>query len=201
MTLSTTDRAKRQQTTSDQTIHTGDETTPLTQVDLLRIIDVILENLPKRQSRTTPNSTEDLSDSQDNHHLGKLPTSVTYDFITGKNSVLNSHARCFSHKQTQTAWAQYKLNHTSGTYGSSHAEAIQQNRHYLKAIVEVVLLCAKQDLALRGHREGPTSNNKSNLLEILNVVASMIQLFKRNLYKVQGMPLILQVIFTMTSLM
>ena len=55
--------------------------------------------------------------------------------------------------------------------GSNCAEAIQQNRHYLKTIAEVVLLCAKQDLALRGHREGQTSNNKGNFLGILNVVA------------------------------
>ena len=34
----------------------------------------------------------------------------------------------------------------------------------------MVLLCAKQVLALRGHREGPTSSNKGNFLEVLNVV-------------------------------
>ena len=95
---------------------------------------------------------------------------------TGKNGVLNGHAKCFSHKQAQAAWGQYKLNHTLGTtlpdcLGSSCAEAIQHNKHYLRTIAEVVLLCAKQDLALRGHREDPTSNNKGNFLEILNVVA------------------------------
>ena len=93
-----------------------------------------------------------------------------------KNYVLNGHTRCFSHKQAQTAWAQYELNHTLGTtlpdrMGSSGAEAIQQNRNHLKKIPEVVLLCAKKDLALRGHREGPISSNKGNFLEILNVVA------------------------------
>ena len=58
---------------------------------------------------------------------------------TGKNGVLNGHDRCFSHKQAQAAWVQYKLNHILGTtlpdrMGNSRAEAIQQNRHYLKTI-------------------------------------------------------------------
>ena len=105
---------------------------------------------------------------------------------TGKNGVLNGHAKCFSHKQAQAAWGQYKLNHTLGTtlpdrLGSNRAEAIQQKRHYLKTIAEVVLLCAKQDLALRGHREGPTSNNKGNFLEILNVVAKHDPIVQRKL--------------------
>ena len=81
VTSSTRDRAKRQRTTTDQTIRTGDDTTPLTQADLPQIIDAILENLPERQSGTIPNSTDDPSDSQDDHHLGKLPDSVNYDFI------------------------------------------------------------------------------------------------------------------------
>ena len=95
---------------------------------------------------------------------------------TGKNGVLNGHDKCFSHKQAPAAWSQYKLNHALGKtlperMGKSHSEAIQQNRHYLLTIVEVILLCAKQDLALRGHREGPNSDNRGNFLEILNVVA------------------------------
>ena len=107
---------------------------------------------------------------------------------TGKNGVLNGHARCFSHKQAQAAWGQCKLNHTLGTtlsdcLGSSRAEAIQQNRHYLKTIAEVVLLCAKQDLVLRGHREGPISNNKGNFLEILYVVAKHDPIVQKKLTK------------------
>ena len=46
-----------------------------------------------------------------------------------------------------------------------------QNRSSWTVSAGPILLCAKQDLALRGHREGPTSNNKGNFLEILNVVA------------------------------
>ena len=105
---------------------------------------------------------------------------------TGKSGVLNGHAKCFSHKQAQAAWSQYKLNHALGKtlperMGKSHSEAIQQNRHYLKTIAEVILLCAKQDLALRGHREGPNSDNRGNFLEILNVVAKHDPIVQRKL--------------------
>ena len=55
--------------------------------------------------------------------------------------------------------------------GKSHSKDIQQNRHYLKTIAEAILLCAKQDLALRGYIEGPNSDKKGDFLEILNVVA------------------------------
>ena len=87
---------------------------------------------------------------------------------TGKNGVLNGHARCFSHKQAQAAWGQYKLNCTLGTLtlpnclGNNYTEAVKQNRHYLEAIAEVILLCAKQDLPLQGYREGPTTDNRGN---------------------------------------
>ena len=65
---------------------------------------------------------------------------------TGKNGVLNGHARCFSHKQEQAAWGQYKLNCSLGTtlpnrLGNNYTEAVQQNRHYLEAIAEVILVC------------------------------------------------------------
>ena len=42
-------------------------------------------------------------------------------------------------------------------------------------------MCAKQDLPLRGHREGPTSDNRGNFLEILNVVANHDPIVKRKL--------------------
>ena len=45
----------------------------------------------------------------------------------------------------------------------------------------MILLCAKQDLPLRGHREGPTSDNRDNFLEILNVVANHDPVVKRKL--------------------
>ena len=45
----------------------------------------------------------------------------------------------------------------------------------------MILLCAKQYLPLRGHREGQTSDNRGNFLEILNVVANHDPIVQRKL--------------------
>lgn len=39
-------------------------------------------------------------------------------------------------------------------------------------MAEVILLCAQQDIGLRGHRESQSSLNRGNFLEILSLVAS-----------------------------
>ena len=44
---------------------------------------------------------------------------------------------------------------------------IQENRHYSV----VVLLRARQDIVLRGHRESQSSLNRGNFLEILHLAA------------------------------
>ena len=59
--------------------------------------------------------------------------------------------------------------------GSARAKQIESNRHYLKTIAEVLLLCSKQDLEIRGHKESLQSEiplNRGNFLEILDVIAN-----------------------------
>ena len=95
---------------------------------------------------------------------------------TGKNGILNGHNNCITHKQSVIAWKQFQLNAKQGTSISeqlenTRAEVIQKNRHYLKTIIEVLLLCSKQEIALRGHRESSESLNRGNFLEILGVIA------------------------------
>ena len=49
--------------------------------------------------------------------------------------------------------------------------AISQNQHYIKTIAEVLLLCSKQEIALRGYRESSDSMNWDKFfLEILNLI-------------------------------
>ena len=95
---------------------------------------------------------------------------------TGKNGILSSHSNCHAHKEAVVAWKQYSLNSQKGTLiseqlGSARAEQIKQNRHYLKSVAEVVLLCSVQEIALRGHRESSASKNRGNFLEILQLLA------------------------------
>ena len=58
---------------------------------------------------------------------------------------------------------------------------IEDNRHYLKTVIETILLCARQNIGLRGHRETVRSSNKGNFLEILNVIARHDKIVKDRL--------------------
>ena len=64
---------------------------------------------------------------------------------------------------------------------STRRQQIQENRWYLKTIAEIILLCSRQDLALRGHRESVESLNRGNFLEILELVAGHDEVIKDKL--------------------
>ncbi len=95
---------------------------------------------------------------------------------TGKSGILTCHDNCLAHKLAIVAWNQYTLNSQRGTLileqlCSARAEQIKQNRHYLKTVAEVLLLCSNQEIALRGHRESDVSKNRGNFRETLELVA------------------------------
>ena len=79
-----------------------------------------------------------------------------------------------SHKQSIVAWEQLRATSKTGSVaeqlGSNRAELVKKNRHYIKTIAEILLLCSKQDLAFRGHDESANSRNKGNFKEILSLV-------------------------------
>ena len=79
-------------------------------------------------------------------------------------------------QHSMTLWAGYKQARVHGTVcdqlSSVRARIVQENRQYLKSICQVAVLCARQDIGLRGHREQEGSSNKGNFLEILDIVAS-----------------------------
>ena len=56
--------------------------------------------------------------------------------------------------------------------GVDRQKQIQKNRHYLKSVAEIILLCCAQEIALRAHDESDSSRNKGNFLEILHLVAN-----------------------------
>ena len=87
----------------------------------------------------------------------------SWKYTTGKAGALLCHANCHSHTEVQIAW-KGKLQGTtvSGRMNSNRPVTILNNRHYNKTIAEVLLLCSRQDLGLRGHREGSESVNQSN---------------------------------------
>ena len=104
----------------------------------------------------------------------------------GTSGALSRHANCHSHTQALITWQQHVLNTKQGTTISGRMNAdrpmmISNNRHYVKAICEVLLLCSRQEIGLRGHREGSDSLNRGNFLEILYLVAQHDPLVQRRL--------------------
>uniref|UniRef100_A0A1X7VGN3 Uncharacterized protein n=1 Tax=Amphimedon queenslandica TaxID=400682 RepID=A0A1X7VGN3_AMPQE len=64
-------------------------------------------------------------------------------------------------------------------------EQISRNSHYIKSILEVLLFCATQEIALRGHRE-VASKNKGNFLTIPSSIKQneLLNLLTKNVQKV-----------------
>ena len=96
---------------------------------------------------------------------------------TGKHGALSKHGMTVSHKHAMTSWAQLKVVQTTGAsivnqLDTARLQQIKENRYYIQRIVEVLLLCARQDIPLRGHKESPDSENPGNFRAILKLVAS-----------------------------
>ena len=84
---------------------------------------------------------------------------------SGKSGVLQNHDKCSIHKSAVIAWGQYKYGVTHGKSVADQLETtrslqIRNNRHYLKAVAEVILVCALQEIALRGHESAESVNGK-----------------------------------------
>ena len=91
---------------------------------------------------------------------------------TGKQGMLQMHNNCHTHNEAMV----YVKDNEMGTTIADRLDYVRririlENRHYMKTVAEVVLLCARQDIALRGHRESQSSLNRGNFLEILHLVA------------------------------
>ena len=103
----------------------------------------------------------------------------------GKTGSLYLHANSTTHSNAILAWQQFKLNcqrKTTLTHrlDSLGDQALQMNRHYIKTIAEVILLCARQDIALRGHDESDKSENPGNFKAILQLVANHDDQFQQS---------------------
>lgn len=74
------------------------------------------------------------------------------------------------------AWEQFKATSKTGSLaeqlGNNRTQMIKKNRHYIRTVVEIILLCSQQELSFRGHDESSKSLNKGNFKELLSLVAS-----------------------------
>ena len=49
---------------------------------------------------------------------------------------------------------------------------LNENRHYIRTIAEIILLCARQEIALRGHDETEESLNPGNFRALLTFIGN-----------------------------
>ena len=101
----------------------------------------------------------------------------------GKDSIISCHVHCKTHMQAMISWQEYEKNKESGTsvanrLDATRAKLITKNWHYLKTILEVLLVCSQQEIAIRGHDESMKSLNRGNFREIMELVASHDEIVK-----------------------
>ena len=96
---------------------------------------------------------------------------------------LKKHAESHTHKESMANWMAYKQSKSTSTVAdqlvSQRATTIAANRMYISTIAQVVVLCARQGIALRGHDESSTSSNKGNFIEIVELLASVMPELER----------------------
>ena len=105
----------------------------------------------------------------------------------GKTGIISRHGICNSHKQSMVSWNDYTTNVRRQStiehrIDSAHQQLITENRHYIFTLAEVLLMCAKQNMALRGHRESAESSNRGNFLAIMDLSANHDSVIKEKLH-------------------
>ena len=86
----------------------------------------------------------------------------------GKEGGLQVHHMSSKHKDATLSWRQYQSTVANDSTIINHLEAgrlkkIQDNRQYVMYLLEVILCCSQQGLALRGHREVKMQKKQSTL--------------------------------------
>lgn len=86
------------------------------------------------------------------------------------------HSKSELHINAMYAWSEFKRGKEANqtllnALNEKHHKKVQENRHYIKTIAEVLLLTATQNMPQRGHEESQDSKNKGNFLAILDEIA------------------------------
>uniref|UniRef100_A0A1X7U2P7 TTF-type domain-containing protein n=1 Tax=Amphimedon queenslandica TaxID=400682 RepID=A0A1X7U2P7_AMPQE len=106
---------------------------------------------------------------------------------TGRTGRLVKNSLSQRHLNAAAAWADFENNQQSqrsirSTLSQARKDQIQNNRHYLMTIVQILLYCAFQKITLRGHREGEDSQNRGNFLELIDLVSRHDSVVKNKIH-------------------
>uniref|UniRef100_A0A8C5ME33 TTF-type domain-containing protein n=1 Tax=Leptobrachium leishanense TaxID=445787 RepID=A0A8C5ME33_9ANUR len=122
--------------------------------------------------------------------MKKVPF-VNVGFSNWKNAMENEkgipqHEKSTSHKESCVSWQDFKRNEEKDTtimkgLSKAHAREVEENRHYIKTIAEVLLLTAKNKIAQREHRCNSDDLNHGNVREILYLIAKKDRIVEKKL--------------------
>ncbi|XP_076050230.1 uncharacterized protein LOC143030881 [Oratosquilla oratoria] len=140
-------------------------------------------------------------------NLGRAEQSFTHNgFKNWKKATmsLKAHDTSACHKFAMQAWGEFKLQKVTGAtiyqaIDAGHDKTVAENRRYIRAVIDVLLYTACQNVAQGGHKEGVESDNRGNFLELLNVLAKYDHTVAKKL-TVRGMQNILTTIYRMNYL-
>lgn len=102
-----------------------------------------------------------------------------YSKVKGKEGILVKHAQTRYHQNALDAatilLSVLNTPQQSIVYAISKAnqEQYEKNRHILECIIKALLVCGKQNISIRGHRDDSmtTASNKGNFLAILDLMS------------------------------
>jgi hypothetical protein len=94
-----------------------------------------------------------------------------------KGRGFKQHGKSQNHIYSMNKWAEFKKRKDTNTsilqtMNAAYAKTIDENRHYLKVVCEVLLFTATQSVAQRGHRETSESDNRGNFVELMSLIAT-----------------------------
>ncbi|KAK5647820.1 hypothetical protein RI129_002712 [Pyrocoelia pectoralis] len=103
------------------------------------------------------------------------------------------HESSPSHQQSLLKWKELELRHRTGyTLDCTTQVQIQKEqekwREILKRILDIISFLGKQNLALRGHREGnpfESTQNKGNFLELVKLLSKYDPVLKEHTLRIQ----------------
>ena len=90
-------------------------------------------------------------------------------------SEIKKHHNHAAHKSCEVALVDWKTSLQTGgirtVMDKVSVKLAMDNSHYVRSVAEVINFCARQGVALRGHREGDSASNKGNVLELMELVS------------------------------
>lgn len=101
--------------------------------------------------------------------------------------ILGKHSKSDSHVESMSYWKAWQASQKSGSVVfqvDRHTDkVITKNREVVSTLARISLLCGRQGLALRGHRESKSSDtgNKGNFLSIVDFTKLESTNFEENL--------------------